>query len=138
MADLRILVVEDDFLSRSLLSKIVSSYGQVDVAVDGKEAVDAVKRSYAAGAPYHLVFLDIMLPKKDGQTALREIRAHEESLGVSAPDVCKVVMATALGDAKNVMGAFGSQCEAYITKPFSKHAIEVELRKLLPRKPERP
>lgn len=132
MAELRILVVEDDFLSRSLLSKIVAEYGTVDVAVDGKEAVDAVMRAYAAGAPYHLIFLDIMLPKKDGQTALREIRSFEESSGVMAPDACKVIMTTALSDAKNVMGAFGAQCEAYITKPFSKHSIEVELRRILP------
>jgi two-component system chemotaxis response regulator CheY len=132
MGNLRILVVEDDFLSRSLLSKIVTEYGEIEVAVDGVEAVNAVKRAYAAGKPYDLIFLDIMLPRKDGQTALREIRSFEESSGIFAPDTCKVIMTTALSDAKNVMGAFGAQCEAYIAKPFSKHAIDAELRKILP------
>jgi two-component system, chemotaxis family, chemotaxis protein CheY len=129
---LRILVVEDDFLSRSLLTKIVSEYGEVEVAADGIEAVEAVKRSYGSGMPYELIFLDIMMPRKDGQTALREIRAFEESSGVSAPDTCKIIMTTALGDAKNVMGAFGSQCEAYVVKPFSKKAIDEQVRNLFP------
>lgn len=131
MGEWHILVVEDDFLSRNLLAKMVSDYGQIDVAVDGKEAVDAVKSAHAAGAAYDLIFLDIMLPKMDGQAALREIRAFEESLGIPAPDACKVIMTTALGDAENVMGAFGAQCEAYITKPFSKRVIDSEVRKIL-------
>jgi len=127
---IKILVVEDDFLGRSLLGKMVARYGHVDAAVDGVEAVEAVKRSYETGQPYDLVFLDIMLPKKDGQAALKEIRAWEESRGIQAPYVCKVVMTTALSDARNVMSAFGSQCEGYVTKPFSKQAIDDQIRKL--------
>jgi two-component system, chemotaxis family, chemotaxis protein CheY len=129
---LKILIVEDDFLNRNYLSRIVSKYGDVDVAVDGTEAVEAVRRSYESGMPYDLLFLDIMLPQKDGLTALHEIRAIEESLGVLASDTCKAIMTTALGDAKNVMRAFGSQCEAYITKPFSKESIDEQIRKLIP------
>ncbi len=132
MGKLKILVVEDDFLSRSLLASIVADFGEVSVAVDGLEAVESVKASYAEGKPFDLVFLDIMMPRKDGQAALREIREFEEASGIFAPDVCKVVMTTALGDAKNVMGAFRSQCEGYIMKPFSKKAIGDLLHKLLP------
>lgn len=132
MGNLRILIVEDDFLSRSFLSKIVSAYGEVDVAVDGVEAVEAVKRSYEASHPYGLIFLDIMMPRKDGQEALKDIRAYEETAGVAASDICKVIMTTALGDAKNVMKAFGSQCDAYITKPFAVKAIQEQISKLFP------
>ncbi len=132
MDKLKILIVEDDFLSRSFLSKMVKEYGEVEIAIDGVEAVDAVKLAYGANAPYRIIFLDIMMPRKDGQTALREIREFEESAGISALDNCKVVMTTALGDAKNVMGAFGSQCDAYVTKPFSKKAIDDQFRKLVP------
>lgn len=132
MKKMKILVVEDDFLSRSLLTKIVSDYGTTEVAVDGIEAVEAVRRSYELKKPYDLIFLDIMMPRLDGQAALKEIRALEESLGISAMETSKVVMTTALGDAKNVMAAFGSQCEAYITKPFSKKSIDEQVRKLMP------
>ena len=132
MGTLKILVVEDDFLSRNYLSKLVAEYGEIEVAVDGVEAIDAVKRSYAEGRPYDLIFLDIMMPRKDGQVALKEIRAYEETAGVSALETCKIVMTTALGDAKNVMSAFGSLCDAYVTKPFSKNAIDDEVKKIIP------
>lgn len=133
MAKIKILVVEDDFLGRSLLTRMIAEYGQVDVAVDGKEAVEAAKRAYETKAPYDLIFLDIMLPKMDGQEVLKSLRSFEEARGIYAPDVCKVVMTTALSDAKSVMSAFGSQCEGYVTKPFSKQAIDEQIRKLVPR-----
>ena len=132
MDKLKILIVEDDFLSRSFLTKMVKEYGDVEIAIDGVEAVEAVKRAHEAKAPYTIIFLDIMMPRKDGQTALREIRELEEKAGMSALENCKVVMTTALGDAKNVMGAFGSQCDAYLTKPFSKKSIDDQFRKLIP------
>jgi two-component system, chemotaxis family, chemotaxis protein CheY len=132
VSTLKILIVEDDFLSRSFLSKMLSEYGEIDIAIDGVEAVDAVKRACDAAAPYDIIFLDIMMPRKDGQTTLREIREYEESSGKSALENCKIIMTTAMGDAKNVMGAFGSQCDAYITKPFSKQTIDEQLRKLVP------
>jgi two-component system chemotaxis response regulator CheY len=111
---------------------MVADYGDIDQAVDGVEAVAAVERAYMARAPYDLIFLDIMLPRKDGQAALREIRDFELKRGIPAPDVCKVVMTTALSDAKNVMGAFGAPCEGYITKPFSKPQIDAQIRKIYP------
>ena len=121
---LRMLVVEDEFLSRNLLTRMIQRYGAVDGAVDGNEALTAVKASYEEGKPYDLIFLDIMMPLKDGQTTLREIRDFEEARGVPPPDCCKVIMVTALGDAKNVMTAFKSQCEGYLTKPYSMESVQ--------------
>lgn len=123
MKPLKMLVAEDEFLSRNLLTRMIQPYGAVDGAVDGNEALAAIRAAYEAGAPYDLVFLDIMMPEKDGQAALQEIRSYEEGIGIPSPDVCKIVMVTALGDAKNVMAAFKSQCEGYITKPYSAEAI---------------
>jgi len=130
MGESRILIVEDDFLGRNLLSRIVAGFGSVDTAVDGQEAVDAVKAAFEAGSPYDLVLLDIMMPGKDGHTALREIREFERSKEVFASDGCKVVMTTALGDAKNVMSAFKNQCEGYITKPYTVESVTDQILKL--------
>lgn len=130
MGKLRILIVEDEFLSRQLLLTIVSELGSVDVAVDGQEAVDAVRISYESGAPYNVIFLDIMLPAKDGQEALREIRAYEQERGVLASDGIKIIMTTALSDSQSIMEAFRSQCESYVTKPYNKKKIMDEFNKL--------
>lgn len=130
MRELRILVVEDDFISRNLLSRMVQRHGTVDTAVNGAEALKAVKDAYAQERPYDLVFLDIMMPTMDGQTALREIRAFEKDRGILPPDCCAVVMLTALGDAKNVMEAFRDQCEGYVTKPYTLGTIEKQMKSL--------
>ncbi len=124
MKSLKMLVAEDEFLSRHLLTRMIKDFGTVDAAVDGAEAIVALKTAYQSGSPYDLVFLDIMMPTKDGQSTLLELRSYEESLGVSSEEGCKVIMVTALGDAKNVVAAFKSQCEGYITKPYSLEAIK--------------
>ncbi|MFZ4616891.1 MAG: response regulator [Rectinemataceae bacterium] len=124
MKTLRMLVVEDEFLSRNLLIRMIQRYGTVDGAVDGNEAMSALKAAYEDGHAYDLVFLDIMMPVKDGQTTLQELRVFEESRGILPTDGCRVIMVTALGDAKNVMAAFKHQCEGYITKPYSMEAIK--------------
>ncbi|HUX37445.1 MAG TPA: response regulator [Rectinemataceae bacterium] len=124
MKSLKMLVAEDEFLSRHLLMRMIQSFGTVDAAVDGAEAIVALKTAYQAGTPYDLVFLDIMMPTQDGQTTLLELRSYEEGIGIPPADGCKVIMVTALGDAKNVMAAFKNQCEGYVTKPYSMEAIK--------------
>ena len=130
MRNIRMLIVEDEFLSWQLLQAFVGEYGRSDVAADGEEAVAAVKRSYEEGQPYDLVFMDIVLPKLDGQAALKAIREFEASRGILASGTCKVLMTTALSDAKTVMEAFKNQCEGYLTKPYSKSMLDKAIAKL--------
>jgi two-component system chemotaxis response regulator CheY len=127
---MKTLIVEDDFASRKLMQKYLSPYGETDIVVDGEEALDAFKLALDEGVPYDLVCLDIMLPKKDGQEVLQEMREIEGKQGIFGSDAVKVLMTTALGDAKNVLKAFRSQCEGYLQKPISKEAILRELREL--------
>lgn len=129
-ASLRILIVEDEFGSRKLLQKFLSPYGVCDLAVDGEEAVEAFKLAMKEEEPYDLICLDIMMPKKDGQTVLKEIREIEESYNISGLDGVKIIMTTALNDPKNILEAFKSQCEAYIPKPISKQKLLEEMKAL--------
>jgi two-component system, chemotaxis family, chemotaxis protein CheY len=123
MRELRILIVEDEFLSRKLLESHIESYGSCELADDGQGAIDAVKLSYEEGRPFDIVFLDIMLPLIDGLTALREIRAYEAGRGVEGGSACKVIMVTALNDAQTVMDSCKNRCEGYVTKPYSKKML---------------
>jgi two-component system chemotaxis response regulator CheY len=130
MKKLRMLIVEDEFLSRNHLATLVSGYGSADVAVDGEEAIRAVKYAYEGQRPYDLILLDVMLPLKDGQAVLKEIREYEASRGVCAGDGARVIMTTALSDAHNVMEAFKSQCDSYVPKPYSKSKLDEVIRGL--------
>ncbi len=127
---LKILIVEDDFTCRKLLQTFLSEYGDCFVAINGHEAVEAVREVLDEGQPYDLVCLDIMMPEMDGHEALEAIRQIENEHGIAGLDGVKVIMTTALGDSKNVIGAFRTGCEAYIVKPVSKEKLLEEMEKL--------
>ena len=127
---MRTLIVEDDLTSRLLLQTILQDYGTTHVAVDGLEAVEAVRLAILSGEPYELICLDIMLPELSGHDALKQIRALEEANGIFAPDNAKVVMVSALNDLKNILVAFHNLCDAYLTKPIAKIHLLEELKNL--------
>jgi len=128
---MKILVVEDDFTSRILMHKLLSPYGDVHIAVNGKEAVDVVSEALKANEIYELICLDVMMPEMDGHTALEQIRKLEEEAGFSAGQGAKVIMTTALSDSQNVIGAFKENCDAYMVKPVERAKLLRQLRKLM-------
>ncbi len=127
---MKTLVVEDDFTSRLLLQEILKNYGPCHAASNGKEAMEAVRTAINSGEPYDLICLDIMMPEMDGQEALQQIRALEETKGIIAITGAKIIMTTALHDSKNIFASFKGQCDVYLTKPVDKAKLLDELRKL--------
>ena len=75
-----VLVVEDDVRNVFALSSILEPTGmQVEIARNGREALEALARAGTAGHPaVDLVLMDIMMPEMDGYTAMREIRNRPE------------------------------------------------------------
>jgi len=127
---MRILIVEDDMTSRLLLRKMLEPFGACDVAVNGKEAVEAFRLASKQGEPYTLVCLDIMMPEMDGQTALKEIRALEQAAGRLPSQAAKIVMTTALRDIENVTLAYRELCDGYLVKPIVRDKLVTLLKEL--------
>lgn len=75
-----ILIVEDDVRNVFALTSILEPRGaHVEIARNGREAIDALERRQSAGAkPVDLVLMDVMMPEMDGLTAMREIRKNPE------------------------------------------------------------
>jgi two-component system, chemotaxis family, chemotaxis protein CheY len=126
---MKTLVVEDDFTSRVLLQELLKGYGPVHVAVNGKEAIEAVRVSLEAGEPYNLICLDIQMPEMDGHLALKEIRTMEEAKGYVAGRRSRVFMTTALADKENIMEAIKGQCDYFLAKPIQKKTLLKELQR---------
>jgi len=121
---MKILIVEDDFGSRISIQKMLSPYGECEVAVNGKEAVEAFKVCLEAGVPYQLICLDIMMPEMNGREALSLIREREESFNIALRDEVKIVMMTALETPKDVIDAYHhGGCTSYLVKPILKDDI---------------
>lgn len=127
---MRILLAEDDFVTRKFMMNFLSSYGECDAAVDGMEAVDAYLMALEDGAPYDLACLDIMMPVMDGYQVLRSIRDLEADHGIPEEEQVKVIMTTALNDEENVKMAFDLGCSVYSGKPINKEKFDQALKKL--------
>ena len=127
---MKALIVEDDFTSRKILQRFLSESFETDVAVDGDEACSAFKQAFNNNEKYDIVFLDIMMPKKDGLQVLKELREFEEEHNVLGLDGVKIIMTTALDDSKSILNAFKSGCEGYIVKPYNRHKIYEKIEEL--------
>lgn len=126
---MKVLIAEDDFASRKFMLRFFEKYGECDVTVDGKEAVEAYKMAIECGEPYDLICLDIMMPEMDGHQALRAIRKIEEESGVTEDKRVKIVMTTALSETRHVTKAFENGCTAYAGKPINQDKLEAMLKK---------
>jgi CheY-like chemotaxis protein/CHASE3 domain sensor protein len=110
----RILVVEDDVRNIFALSSVLEPKGmKVDIARNGREALQALQRSQAQpGAPIDLVLMDIMMPEMDGLTAMREIR--KQAIWKRLPIIA--LTAKAMKDDQEKCLAAGAN--DYIAKPL--------------------
>ncbi len=128
---LRILIVEDDFMVRQVIRDILEHYGTVDIVVNGEEAVQAFRVAWRQQEPYDLICMDIMMPIMDGNEALVKIREMEHSLGIVGSEEVKVIMISALDDAKTVVKAyFNGGATSYIVKPIEKERLISEMRNI--------
>ncbi|MCK9996943.1 MAG: response regulator [Candidatus Krumholzibacteria bacterium] len=117
---MRILVVEDDYISRRLLCRYLEPYGKCEEAVNGHEAVDAIRRAIDAGEQFDLICLDIMMPGMDGQQALVLLRQMEAENGMPLGKGAKVIMTSAMEDNQYIMQALNASADGYVVKPIEK------------------
>ncbi len=103
---MRILVIEDEKRLAAILKKGLEESGfVVDVALDGEDGL-FMARTY----PYDAVLLDILLPKVDGLTVLKTLRAKK--IGVP------VLMLTAKGELEDRVRGLNLGADDYLVKPF--------------------
>ena len=126
----KILIAEDDMVSRKFLSKVLSEYGECDIVVDGLEAVEAFMMSSKENEPYDLICLDIMMPKVDGIKVLKVIRDLETQNNIPEEKRSKIIMTTALGETEIVKQAMEYECDAYASKPINIDKLVQVMKKL--------
>jgi DNA-binding response OmpR family regulator len=119
---MRLLIVEDNrALLKSLRKGLEEESFAVDTAEDGEEGL------YLAGVnDYDVVILDLMLPKIDGWTVLREMRAR----GLST----HVLILTARDAPKDKVRGLDGGADDYLSKPFRFEELLARVRALVRRK----
>jgi len=118
---MRILLVEDDLdLAQFIRKGLKEEQYAVDFAADGQEGLEL-----ASVNPYDLLILDIMLPKLDGLTLTRRLRAA----GNTAP----VLLLTARNTVEDKVSGFDTGADQFLTKPFAFAELLARVRALLRR-----
>ncbi|MBK7907955.1 MAG: response regulator [Gemmatimonadetes bacterium] len=120
----RVLVAEDNAVNRTLLLHYLQGTGlEVATAGDGQEALDALTAAAATGAPFALLITDMQMPRMDGYTLARTLRARGETMPIVA------LTAHAMAEDRALCLAAG--CDEYATKPLDLLALRATLARLL-------
>lgn len=118
----KILVVEDEFsIQRILQYDLIQSGFNVDVASDGEEGFQK-----ALTNEYDVILLDVMLPKRDGFSICRELRA----LNIST----YIVILSARDDELDRVTGLDFGADDYMTKPFSSREVVSKVKAIIRRK----
>ena len=121
---MRILVVEDEVRLASTLQDLLEMNGYVaDVCHDGESGLDNALTSI-----YDVMILDVMLPRLDGFTVLRRLRA--------AGNATPVLMLTARSEVADRVEGLDCGADYYLTKPFEPRELLACIRALARRQPE--
>jgi PAS domain S-box-containing protein len=109
---LKILIVEDDQISKDLISIIVEKYAkEIIIAQTGNEAVEAFRKN----PDIDLILMDIQLPEMSGYEATKQIRMFDKDVIIIAQ--------TAFGLHGDRGKAIAAGCNDYISKPLSKEKL---------------
>jgi DNA-binding response OmpR family regulator len=115
---MKILVVEDDPKLAALIKRGLAQDGHaVDYELDGEAGYEDARQN-----AYDVLILDVMLPKKDGLSILRELRSH----GAKTP----VLILTARDQTEDVVAGFNAGADDYLRKPFALEELCARVRTL--------
>ena len=120
----KILVVDDEkLIVKGIRFSLEQDGMEVDAAYDGEEALKLVKEH-----EYHLILLDVMLPKLDGFEVCRQIRDFSD---------VPIVMLTAKGDDMDKILGLEYGADDYITKPFNILEVKARIKAIMRRTSKR-
>jgi len=117
----KILIVDDEpFILKSLSFVLMKEGFQIDTANNGLEAMEKIRKDKP-----DIVFLDIMMPKKNGMEVCEWIRED------AALKSIYVIILTAKGQELDREKGFSIGADEYMTKPFSPSSVVKRLKEIL-------
>ncbi len=122
----RILIIDDDVRLRELLLRYLGEQGFEAKAVADGEAMDTALRT----GRFHLLVLDLMLPREDGLSILRRLRGTGEQVAV--------ILLTAKGDEIDRIIGLEMGADDYLPKPFNPRELVARIHAVLRRKGGQP
>lgn len=125
---MKILIVDDELVSRKKMQKIVESLGESQAVDNGKDAMDSFVTAWEAWVPFDLILLDISMPEIGGVDVLNWIRSKEENILPFRR--VKIIVVSANKDKNAIMECIRAGCDDYIVKPFGVQIVHDKIEKL--------
>ncbi len=123
MVEESILVVDDEERMRKLIKDFLVNKGyHILEAEDGEKALDIYEENKSK---IMLILLDVMMPKLDGWSVLRQIRQENKDV--------PIIMLTARGEEQDELFGFELGVDEYISKPFSPKILVARVEAILKR-----
>ena len=122
MSDITVLVVDDEQRMRKLIKDFLMQKGyEILEAADGEAALQVFEENQNK---IKLILLDVMMPKLDGWSVLRQIRQNSK---------IPIIMLTARGEEQDELFGFELGVDEYISKPFSPKILVARVEAILKR-----
>ncbi len=117
---MKVLIVDDEEMIRAVLKEYIEfEGGETDEAQDGMEAVMKCREN-----GYDVILMDVMMPRLDGFSAVKEIRKFSET---------PVIMLSARGEEYDKLFGFEIGSDDYVTKPFSPKEVMARIHAVIKR-----
>jgi class 3 adenylate cyclase len=117
----RVLIADDNPANVRILSMRLAADGyDVVTARDGEEALAVAHESQP-----DLILLDVMMPKLDGITVCRRLKAAQET------SFTPIILVTAMTEAKDIVAGLEAGADEYLTKPVDHAALSARVRSML-------
>lgn len=123
METIRVLVVDDEKPARERLRRLIARSGSVEFAgacSGGGAAIVAVRAAAGAGAPIHVLFLDVQMPEVDGFAVVSALVESDPPLALP-----EIVFVTAYDD--YAIRAFDARAIDYLLKPYTDERFQAAL-----------
>ena len=127
---MKVLVVDDELVSRKKMEKIMTAFGQCIAVENGVDALKAVDEAIAKGETFDLITLDVSMPGMDGTEVLFEIRMIEQQKNIPMENKAKVIMVTSQSDKDLVITCMQAGCDGYVVKPFDSAIMAEKIRQI--------
>lgn len=127
---MKILIVDDETISRKILVSKMNALGRCVAAESSKAALAAMKAASKKGEPFDIITLDVSMPGMDGPEMLRYIRTNEIKNKVPKEERVKILMVTARMNMNTIKACIRGGCNGYLLKPVSRVQLLQNLGKM--------
>ena len=118
MSKKKILVVDDSRTALFMVTTILRKERyELVTACDGEQALEMASAEHP-----DLILMDVIMPRKTGFEACRELKRREDTKGIP------VILVTTRGEGENVEAGFQSGCNDYVTKPINAQELLSKVR----------